>query len=178
MIDTETLGTGPNSVVLEIAAVQFDLSGRTGERWSKRINVQHSQDLGMEIEIDTVAWWINNHHEVFLDLVNNCGHLDPKWVMNDLRQFINSIRPEGKFFVWSYYPAFDMCKLNNYFKKTNTIKPWAHNEEFDFATVVMGPLGPEEIPWPSEAKHTAEADCNLQIQVLCEVLSGIDSGLL
>lgn len=61
MVDLETLGTKPGSVILSIGAVTFDLdgSGRDGRTFYQRVNIQSCLDAGMTVDGDTVEWWFH-----------------------------------------------------------------------------------------------------------------------
>ena len=58
MLDMETLGTSPNSVILSIGAIKFDPD--TNELHNPLyivINTQSCLDVGMTINQDTLLWW-------------------------------------------------------------------------------------------------------------------------
>ena len=66
MIDLETLGTRPGSVILSIGAVAFD-EGQPESTWSKfdsgPISVAGSRAAGLTIDESTLAWWLRQDDE-------------------------------------------------------------------------------------------------------------------
>ena len=55
MIDLETLGVSPGSVISSIAAVQFDINtGEIGRQFYKNIDLQQSLDNGFTINAETL----------------------------------------------------------------------------------------------------------------------------
>lgn len=61
MVDLECLsGNSHNPVILQIAAVMFDLrTGKTFEEFNMFINPKSCIEYGLEINGETVAWWLN-----------------------------------------------------------------------------------------------------------------------
>jgi hypothetical protein len=66
MIDLETLGTKPGSVILSIGAVAF-APGQVEDHWatfgSGPISVKASRDASLTIDEDTLAWWLGQPEE-------------------------------------------------------------------------------------------------------------------
>ena len=58
MVDLETLGTAPGSVILSIGAVRFDVEKGLLDEFYVNIDVESSQRLGLTIDGDTVMWWL------------------------------------------------------------------------------------------------------------------------
>lgn len=59
MIDIETLGTAPGSVILSIGAVAF-VRDRMPEDWrefSSVISVESSKSCGLTTDQSTIDWW-------------------------------------------------------------------------------------------------------------------------
>jgi exodeoxyribonuclease VIII len=66
MIDLETLGTVPGSVILSIGAVAFD-EGQPESLWdqfeARPIKVRSSRAVGLTIDEGTLAWWMHQDAE-------------------------------------------------------------------------------------------------------------------
>lgn len=56
MIDLETFGTRPGSVIVSIGAVEFSMDG-IGEAYYRAIDVASSLLAGLTIDEITVKWW-------------------------------------------------------------------------------------------------------------------------
>jgi hypothetical protein len=58
MVDTETYGTAPGSIILSIGAIGFDPeTGELGSRFYKVFSMEDSKRIGMTEDPETVAWW-------------------------------------------------------------------------------------------------------------------------
>ncbi len=59
MIDIETLGTEPGSVVLSVGAVKFDpfnnIEPNNGKHWMLDVDAQ--TNVGRLVDESTLAWW-------------------------------------------------------------------------------------------------------------------------
>ena len=61
MVDIETLGVSNNSVILSLAAVEFNKStGETGKKFYKKISIESCLEAGLVIDADTLQWWMEN----------------------------------------------------------------------------------------------------------------------
>ena len=60
MLDIETLGTGPNSVILSIGAVEFDETGVIS-KFYEAIDPESCTDWGLQIDARTVLWWMDQN---------------------------------------------------------------------------------------------------------------------
>ncbi|MEM8381682.1 3'-5' exonuclease, partial [Morganella morganii] len=60
MIDLETMGNKPDSAIVAIAAVPFDMvSGVTDDAlFYEIIDLRSSEKYGGSIDADTVLWWL------------------------------------------------------------------------------------------------------------------------
>lgn len=56
MLDLETLGTAPGSVILSIGAVVFDENG-LGEEFYRVVNTDSCVAAGLTIDASTLEWW-------------------------------------------------------------------------------------------------------------------------
>ena len=80
MIDIETLGIGPNSVIATIGAMKFDRTSsiKPIEEMTSfyyRIDLESCQTLGMTSEEETVKWWDNQDEkskEEIYDMWEKC----------------------------------------------------------------------------------------------------------
>lgn len=63
MIDLETFGTAPGSVLLSIGAVKFDRHSIHKDTFYRRIDPNSCVHAGMKIDIPTIMWWLNQSAE-------------------------------------------------------------------------------------------------------------------
>ncbi len=59
MIDLETLGTRPGSVILSIGAVEFDRDLGLGREFYVELNQASSITAGLTTDDATVDWWLD-----------------------------------------------------------------------------------------------------------------------
>jgi DNA polymerase III epsilon subunit-like protein len=64
MIDIETLGTEPGSIITSIAAVPFNRNGEMGKAFYMNIDIQSSIDAGLTINAETLKFWMEQRQDV------------------------------------------------------------------------------------------------------------------
>ena len=62
MVDIETLGARPGSVIASIGAVVFD-ANQIIEEWECLVDPQSCVDVGLKLEVDTIKWWMRQSDE-------------------------------------------------------------------------------------------------------------------
>lgn len=122
MIDIETLGVEPGSVILNIGAVEFDpKTGQFGKELYVRINIADSQKHGMTISGDTISWWMNKTStEARLQSFGpgqTSGLTNALW---QLYQFANGKK------VWSHGPAMDVVLIEYACRAVEVKIPWSY----------------------------------------------------
>jgi exodeoxyribonuclease VIII len=139
MLDLETLGQEPGSVILTLSAVQFDIeSGRTGLIFHDSINLESSLRFGLKIDPDTFKWWLGRSEESRTALKNDLDKgSDIRDVLTDFSAFIGSLPhsslrqlyPREEIIVWGRGPRFDMGLLTYAYKALNANIPWNFRNE-------------------------------------------------
>jgi hypothetical protein len=169
MIDLETLGTEPNAVILEVGLCFFDAK-EIHDSHSIIIDAKNSQDLGFEIEIDTLGWWQTKHPENFRRLMNP---IEPKHTVEDAAQMVhNLILAHGHndaIIVWGNGPEFDLVLLKNLFKKAGWTYPFHFRNHRCFRTIKethkdILPYTPDE-----STSHTGAGDAINQAKHLIDL---------
>ena len=139
MLDLETLGQEPGSVILTISAVQFDLeTGRTGLIFHESINLESSLRIGLKIDPETFKWWLGRSKESRTALQNDLNKgSDIRDVLADFDAFLGSLPheslrqlyPKSDIIVWGRGPRFDMGLLTFAYKTLNYNIPWNFRNE-------------------------------------------------
>lgn len=128
MIDIETLGTTPGSVVLSIGAVVFDrFTGEIGEEFYRCMGL-NALTVG-EINADTCKWWSMQSEEAKAALF--AGKDDPLTVAKELQNFI---RETDK--VWGNGSTFDISLLDAWYRNLGLTAPWKFWNARDVRTIV------------------------------------------
>lgn len=184
MVDIETLGTRMDSVILEIAAVEFNRhTGEIGEIFDKKIGIASQVNLNnRKIDARTLKWWSEQSNEAKKNIF---GCDNTPYLADALASFER------------FYQSCDNPQYSD--EDSRTVTLWGNGSIFDlgilqhaFETVTKG----EEIPWkfwavndvrtivalnPSVKKnctfdgtqHCAVDDCKHEIKYLVETLKTI-----
>ena len=90
MIDLETLGTDPNSVIISLGAIKFnpytDVEPDGGLYIKPDIDEQ--QDLGRTINDDTLEWWGRQDSKVRDEALSDEGRSTLEDMTNQLNKFL------------------------------------------------------------------------------------------
>lgn len=190
MIDLETLGVTPGSVITSIGIVQFDPKTRsTSREFYRNIDIQSSLDLGFTVNGETIKWWFTqpNKAEMFVEA-------QPlKAVLREIESFFQSVvlpleskvssvnynnelkrSNKRKTIVWGNGSSFDLGILGFAYTKCGIEIPWHFYNERDVRTIVA--LMPEikKNMINTGQAHNALADCKFQISYLCEIYNRLN----
>ncbi len=170
MIDIETLGTGPRSIVLSIGAVNFSDQGPLDQGIFLPLDIDQQIAMGCDGTQSTLLWWMEQSEEARrksfckdrLHLPDAYGHL--KRYVADVQQF------------WAKGPQFDMVTLENVFKGAPPL--WKYNTVRDMRTLQSecGLDGWAPPRWEGVA-HDPCSDCMFQIHVVLEARRRMRQGL-
>lgn len=167
MVDIETLGTGPNSVILSIGAVEFDpVTGKTFDGFFIKINSKDCYKHGLQSDIDTIVWWIKQKPNL-----HDFGQgYNLKYSLEQFIYFIITHRADN---IWANSPSFDLVILKNAFNKVDLQAPWNFRDEKDVRTVSsLFPEIKQNCEFIGE-RHNSIDDCKHQIRYLCQMLNKI-----
>lgn len=178
MVDIETLSTKPNSVILSIAAVEFDIqTGEIGEKFHTSIDTKSCFELGMVQEQSTLDWWAEKSEEA--KAVTFIGDSSIQQALIDLANFFD--RNPIRYSTWANSPSFDLVILKNAYdavgdvaqvtaqQKENGGTPWIFRQENCVRTLSNRfPEIKKNTPNVGN-EHNALDDCLFQIAYLCKL---------
>lgn len=105
MVDIETLGTTPGSVIASIGAVFFDPStGETGAEFETLISVKDSKTKGFTTDEATVSWWARQSEQAQAQLK---GSLPVDFALSEFHDFVLSHCERKTVKVWGNGASFD-----------------------------------------------------------------------
>lgn len=159
MLDIETLGNVPNSIIISISAVVFDDNFKELDYFNENLDVSHSTNLGFKTTESTLQWWKEQSKEAFEISTNNQKRVD--YVLYELATFIESNNID---FVYGNSVSFDCVLLNCYFDRLQIERPWRFWQERCFRTF-KNTFNFSEVEFKG-IPHFSLDDCRFQIEQL------------
>jgi DNA polymerase III epsilon subunit-like protein len=166
MVDLETMGTGSNSAITAIGAVQFDSKG-LGKEFYVNVDLKSSVRCGMEINPDTVMWWLGQSDEARDALGKDAVPLFK--ALKDFATFVGA-KKEAK--VWGCGSDFDNVILANAYDLNNLDRPWHFYNNMCYRTVKNLIGGTIKIKRIGE-HHNALDDAKSQAEHLVRMLAAL-----
>ncbi len=157
MIDIETLGIAPGSVILSIGAV-----ASSGETFEKIIDIDSCTQHGMQIDPSTLVWWMTD-----ASAESRAKNFTPAKKVNidtallDLQDFLNYFK-KFDYTLWSDGATFDISILEAAYRKIQWNIPWTKNQVGCYRTLKN--LRPDIKIDKSNKDHTALSDAKLQLE--------------
>jgi hypothetical protein len=138
VLDFESLGTSPNSVVTSFGAYYVDVEQeipsfdeiiQTG--LYLKFDIQEQINDGRKVEKATIDWWEKQNDEAKKELEPSEDDVSYKRIFEALRNYL-----EGKsdYFVFARSPNFDFSLLDNIRKDLNLNRIWPFFNERDIRT--------------------------------------------
>lgn len=163
MVDIETLGTAPGSIVLSIGAVVFDpLEGTLGEGFYLNLQVAPQEAAGLITSPATVAWWADQNPLAKLHLANPAP-LPVSEVLETLASFYLKHDCER---VWGHGATFDVVLLDRLYAAFAKSPPWRFWQARDTRTLFD--LTGTEVKREKGTHHYALDDAKRQAEAVCE----------
>ena len=153
MVDIETLGLQPSSVILSIGAVVFD---NFADKLDFYVELVQKQS-GRTCDLETINWW----NQQTIPIPNGTDSLYS--ALDKFRSWIKLVHTEGDLEIWANGTDFDITILTHAFIQVDDLPvPWKYNAVRDYRTLYK--LFPE-VPRPkmdSSKKHNALEDAKHQ----------------
>lgn len=120
MLDLETLGTRPGSVITSIGAVKFDERGTYGTPFYMRIDLQSCVDAGLLIDVDTIQWWMKQSDEARAEFQKES--FDLATALENFTYWADY--PNAVVHLWGNGANFDNGLLKAAYDKVGMQAPW------------------------------------------------------
>ena len=161
MIDLETLGTGPDCVVLTIGGVKFNPNeiSTPHNEFYYRFDVDEQLAKGRTTLDSTLEWWGKQEKSVREEALGDEGRTPVLDVLKHLNKWC-----VGVDVIWCQGPAFDIVILEHMYRQYQHHVPWPFWKIRDSRTLFsIMPSDPrKEIEFDA---HNALEDC--KVQALC-----------
>jgi DNA polymerase III epsilon subunit-like protein len=120
MLDTETLGTAADSVILSIGAVRFDLdSDRIDDAgFYASISIDSNLDYKRRIQEDTLMWWFKQ------DAAAQAVFFEPKETLSTALENFSDWLGDRDNIVWSMGADFDLPMVAHAYHQHSSEVPW------------------------------------------------------
>lgn len=176
MVDLETLGTGPESVIVSIGAAFFNpKTGEVGDKFYGNIDLESSINYG-DVDASTIKWWLQQ--SVDARKVFDGGH-DLKVVLEDLSKGICASSSVDEVRIWGNGSTFDNAILRNAYNTTGIDVPWKFWNDRDVRTVVdlgyrMLNVDLKKATEFTGTQHNALDDVLHQIKYVSKIYQGLN----
>jgi len=172
MIDIEALGTGVDSVIASIGAVQFNpKTGHVSDKgFEVLLSVEDGCKLGFKMDCDTVEWWQGKSDEARKQLD---GDVLVRSGILQLMSWLNGLCPKGDLQVWGNGPGFDLALLGYHFERMDYDLPWEFWNERCVRTMVeigrANGIDPKKTIEFVGVEHSALDDAKHQARYVSEI---------
>lgn len=152
MVDLETLGTQPYSVILSIGACAFRFDDAPIEdQFYQTIDLESSLSLGLRISADTLRWWMSQSDAAREAAFGRVGDVSLPLALDAFTDWLDS-RPLS---LHGNSARFDMGLLEAAYKVCNKEVPWKWSKEGCYRTMKNLPGVKAAVPFraPAVAHH-------------------------
>ncbi len=129
MIDIETLGSSPGSIVASIGAVEFSDKG-LGRQYYGRIDIKTAQAIGLTIDASAVGWWLGQSEEARRELLDSPFTI--QGILSEFSVFVTAGKYEG---IWGNGATFDNVLLRIAYEKAGIKCPWHYSQDRCYRTL-------------------------------------------
>ena len=170
MIDLETYSNTPNSVIVQIGAVEFNRqTGETLRNFKTNVDAQSCIDHGMEVNIDTINWWMSQPDKARKSILKD--GINIKEALSKFTKFIKTVEEEPRNVILWCHATFDEPILSNAYNRVGIEEPWHYRSVRDLRTLIdLADVDPYTYQ-NNGTHHDALADCRFQIRYTVDALN-------
>jgi exodeoxyribonuclease VIII len=173
MVDLETLGTVPGSVILSIGARAFDVDrGLLGPGFYRVVNTVSCEAIGLTRDRDTEWWWAKQHPEAKTVLTHAMAD-DAPTIQEALTAFNAWMATVKGRHVWGKGSDFDNALLAVAYRRCELPMPWKFWDSRCHRTLVS--LFPDiKEPKRTGTYHNALDDATTQAMHALMIFGGFE----
>lgn len=171
MVDIETMGTAPYSVIMSIGIVQFDIkTGETGAEFYRTIDLESSKKIGLLMDSATIDWWKKQDPKIYKKMLVNTKPVQT--VLKELTEWLKKNCRTSKY-MWGNSARFDLGLLECAYIKAGLEIPWAWwNERCCRTIVALNDKIKNSMEKPKDA-HDPITDCHYQINYVVKTIQSL-----
>ena len=128
MLDIETLGKIPGSVIVAIGAVKFQ-DGEILSEFYERIDLQSCIDCGLKMDASTVMWWLKQAEEPRMEITK------PGKPLPMVLRMFSEWMADRESQVWGNGVGFDNALLSAAYTATGIYQPWKYSGDRCYRTL-------------------------------------------
>ena len=128
MVDLETMSTANNAAIISIGAVQFNEHEVSPKQFYTTVLLKSSTDAGLQINADTVLWWMKQSDNARSILLNNGVTLTEALLM------FNHWLPKNAT-MWGNGATFDNVILRSAYAATDIEPTWPFWKDACYRTI-------------------------------------------
>lgn len=168
MVDIEALGTEPDSIILSIGCVAFNLN-RIGASslFYTRVKVESCEAIGLKMYWDTVKWWLDQGDIARREVTCSDGAATIYNALIWLSDFIKSEAGGRDIRIYAKDPDFDCVILREAYKRTHIDLPWLYTQTRSVRTT----LEDAGMQTKLRVQHHALNDAVVQAQAVQKALN-------
>ncbi len=166
MLDLETLGQTPGSVIVAVGAVEFG-DGKIIREFYERVDAESCVKAGLKMDVATVMWWLEQSDAARAEIVR--PGLPLSEVLTKFGVWLDhDTQAAGQAKVWGNGAAFDNAVLKAAYEALRLPVPWRYSGDRCYRTVKACFTGIPQIFMGT--KHNALDDARAQAIHLMELL--------
>lgn len=128
MVDLETWGKRPGSIIVAIGAVKFG-DGQILAEFYERVDPESCERLGMRMDVDTIRFWMKQSDEARLEIIQPGAGLPE--VLARFTTWLGD--PEVE--IWGNGATFDNVMLSEAYQHAGLPVPWKYKNDRCYRTV-------------------------------------------
>lgn len=172
MLDLETFGTKPGSVLRSVGAVFFDFQGHLGPEFYRNIDKDSCMAAGLSLDLNTVKWWSQQSQEAQDSLL-----VDPRPLGDVVSQFHSWFTHNKGVTVWAQGANFDPALWEAAALALKQPVPWKFWNVRDTRTVYdVGNVSPQAMPPREGTYHNALDDAKHQVRCVAKAIAQARNG--
>jgi exodeoxyribonuclease VIII len=173
MIDLETLGTGPDAVIVAIGATKFiPATGSIVDTFHVGVDPRSAVALGGKMDADTVMWWLDPEREAPRNALMDMQRIDIASALDGFTSWFGDDSAP----VWGNGATFDNVILRQAFDNAGMDCPWKFYHDRCYRTIKS--LMPAiKIDFTNRQAHLALDDAIAQTEHLCKIVKALNIDL-
>lgn len=162
MLDLETLGRGPDAVIVSIGAVEFSIDNPCISDFYVCVEAEGQAAGGAVIDASTVLWWLQQPQAARGELISEAIRRQPLGTaLESLAAWVRG-GAERTYRVWGNGSSFDCVILRRAYERCGVTTPWDWWNDRCYRTLTdLCPTIPRIAP---EVPHHALHDARAQAQ--------------